>query len=203
MKRVYLSEVIPSTELIHKQTLPPDVRQKLEGYHEEKDSYKNIPPAIRPHPMAKYETSKVETMMTPQDRAEELEEIAGSDDTPRKSKELDSAILSLPKHARPRAKKLAAYLPTVNTGTLDIKDLLYDLTVPNVKKIRSSSREMLSSVIRQLEANSGIDKRLFLNKVAGSTKAHGKPTTSHPTRSYVKSWTPLLGKYYGRHSELD
>jgi len=199
MKRVYLTENLP--ENTKSASSRPDIQQKLESYKECKKDYANVPPAIRPYPLEKYQTNKADTILSPSDRNEEIEEAGEKkEQSPsiRKTQQLMTIIDQLPKHVRARAKRLVDHVSRVNTGDLDLRDLLYDLTVPNVKRIRSKNVDMLASVVRQLESDATLNKRLFLKKVGTSSASKNQhpSTTSHPTRSRALSWTPLTGRYY-------
>lgn len=205
MKHVYLTEKLPENQTgLDKQS--PDIRQKIEAYGQGKQDYANIPPAIRPLPLEKYRTNKYETHITPRDRDAEIsdpvdgDEDNGLDPETRKSEELFKAVESLPKFVRSKARRLVPHLARVRVGSLDLRDLLYDLTVPKVKRIRSQSLEQLASVYRQLESDSSMDQRLIVNKLAASAtpskKRHHQLSSGHPRRSIASRWAPLAAQYY-------
>jgi len=208
MKRVYLTETIPDNAIVssgsgkRKTSAFPDIQQKLEAYNESKQDYANVPPSIRPYPLEKYQTNKHDTIITPSDRDEEIQAGESSaDPTQRKTRELIQAIDSLPKHVRSRARRLVPHLARVNTGDLDLKKMIYDLVVPNVKRIKTERREVLASVIRQLQSDATLNQNIFINKLAAASsdppKQRAHPSAQgHPTRSRVTSWTPLVGRYY-------
>ena len=67
-----------------------------------------------------------------------------------------------------------------------MSDLLYDLCVPRVKKMKCRDLDAFASVIRQLNDMPTVDRRLFIDKLATAqttTRRQKMPEAGHPTRS--------------------
>ena len=194
MKRFYLSETIPDKP-IKNMKLPPDIKQKMNAYQDNKRDVENITPQIRPQPLEKYDVNKEKRII-------ESETPETDDDDDKDSNKLDKLsskadLASLPSYIRARAKRLLPYLSRVNIADLNISNLLYDLTSSS-KKIRSHNVSLLESVIRQLDRDTLIPKRLYRNKILMNNKEKAPSSTAHPTdrgqSKRARYSVPVLGK---------
>ncbi len=193
MKRFYLSETLPDKS-IKNMKLPPDIKQKMNAYQDAKREIENVTPQIRPQPLEKYDVNK-EKRIIETDPAETDDDDKDSNKLDKLSSKADLA--ALPGYIRARAKRLLPYLSRVNIGDLNISNLLYDLTSAS-KKIRSHNASLLESVIRQLDSDALIPKRLYRNKILMNNKEKEPSSTAHPTdRGQAKRArysVPVLGK---------
>ena len=113
------------------------------------------------------------------------------------------AVDTLPLAARAKAKKLIPHLlpleESLKASDLNVRDLLYDLTV-NSKTIKTPQRETLMSIIRQLDGNSEVNKRLYFNKL--NAKKHtpqNMPDPGHPKKARIRDWQKLNASYFTKH----
>ena len=202
MKRVYLTETLPETTKIQN-SMPADIRRNLESYEETKNDLKNAASLLRPMPLEKYNVTKDQQIVTQKERMDllgrdhALEQDAPSlifPDTLKKFK-----VESLPKVGWAKARKLLPHLEKMDLSAVDnVKDLIYDLTVPNVKKLRSQNREVLAGIYRQLDSDTMVPKRLYIKKFdlykleeTPHVSSSGKPSRARKVKS-----TPIKQKYF-------
>lgn len=218
MKRVFLTSTLPENALLSKRgTVAADVKRALEGYKSEKSDYSNHPTKIRPIELEKYGVNKTEksaAVLKSSERESKIKDL-GLRESNDIITSLKTARERLPIIARNRANRLIPHLAKVNLGSLEEQDeqvwskLLYDLTVPNVKNIKSN-RELLESVTRQLVDNSAVNSRDFVIKsTSDATKKKSKQTkqvSSHPTRgrkSLPVQWHSLTRSYYKKRAPYE
>ena len=191
LRKVYLTNSLPESSLISPKT-HPDLLQSLSGYRKDKDAYRSDAPPLRPHPLEKYDRRRGEEV----DMEERDEQIifdtrpAGEgddnmdDDTIFLEDRYGGLISSLPKHVQARAWRLLPFLLDKDTGDLNMRDLLYDLVVNNVKKIHSHNLVALSSVYRQLDGDLTLPKGYYTKKPlprdAGGVVKHGAIQAMQP-----------------------
>ena len=171
LRKVYLTTTLPETASVQAKSLP-DVNQQMNTYKREKDAYKADAPLLRPNPLEKYDRrgGLEENTIGAEDRdeairAEEGEEVApAADDTLFFEERYGATISTLPKHVQSRAWRLLPYLIDKDMGDLNMRDVLYDLSVPGVKKIHSTSIPILRSLYRQLDADLTLPKSYYVKK---------------------------------------
>ena len=202
IQKYYLIDKLPDTTSVSGR-LPPDIATEMEQYKREKKDYMFKPPAIRPHPLSKYDEGggggeKDGGELTQRERESRI--ISGVLDTEEDAEfmgegvdafedeeeeilnrsltegglnpEETAAILeTLPKHSRTRAKKILPWLLQINLGGEALADVLYDLAVPRVKKIRTGNLAVLRAVYRQLDSNREMPTSLLQRKLANEREA--------------------------------
>lgn len=215
MKVMYLCESLPETKVTTK-TLPADIQRKLEAYHGNKTDLANRAPDVRPLPLERYNVDKVNSGIgsdeTPRRTihiAPAEEEGVGSPLDPaaassshREASAADEAgvLLQLPKSVQSKARRLLPHLKRLEiikgseSGDFQ-KNLLYDLTVAYTQNLRSDSKEVVLSALRQLLADPTVNKRLFVQKLpltqgANKNSSQHSLTTGHPARSRERKTLP-------------
>lgn len=179
LHKVYLSKTLPANRLIS-QALP-DVKLMMDSYKHDKSDFTNDAPAMRPHPLEKYEVQKSKVEVNQQERDDVIKDIVAV--SPEDEEEM---ILSLPQRARAFARRLLPFIQKVNYGDLNLRDLLYDLSVPHVKTLRTQNRDLLESVYRQLANNTSLSPLYYINKLLPKSvkkKAQSPRVLTHPKKS--------------------
>ena len=96
---------------------------------------------------------------------EETMEMSGNDNISMEA--IEWAAQNLPIHAQRRALRLMPYLVQVDIGdAAELPNILYDLTVPRVKKIRTRNLNLLRSVYNQLDTIRQLPSNLVIRKLA-------------------------------------
>lgn len=203
LRKVYLTKTLPQDSLIS-QTLP-DVKQLMDTYREGKNDFMNEAPEIHPQPLEKYEGRKTKIEVTSNERSNAIENLHDDDaysdveEDDVDADTYDDMIMSLPQHVRIRAGKLLPFVLKTNYGNLRLRELMYDLTVPNVKKILSKDRSMLESVYRQLSKMPNLKRQYYVNKLSPTpmkSSSQSPRVSAHPR----KSMKPVLATPMKRHS---
>ena len=208
LRKVYLTNSLPETSLISPKT-HPDLLQSLAGYQKEKGAYRADAPTLRPHPMEKYDRRRGEDVEA-ETRDEEIiyntrpEDVGdlGEEDSLLIEHRYAGLVHSLPKHAQQRAWRLLPYLLDKDMGDLNMKDVLYDLVVKNVKKLRSQNLATLSSIYRQLDGDLSLPKSYYTKKPLPKTVAAGAHgvreamNTAPPGRRNLPPIAPLLRAHH-------
>ena len=214
MKVMYLCESLPETKVTTK-TLPADIQRKLEAYHGNKTDLANRAPDVRPLPLERYNVDKVnsgngsdeaprrtvhiapaeEGVGSPLDPA-----AAASSSHQEAAADEASVLLQLPKSVQSKARRLLPHLKRLEiikgseSGDFQ-KNLLYDLTVAYTQNLRSDSKEVVLSALRQLLADPTVNKRLFVQKLplthmANKNSAQHSLTTGHPAHARERKTLP-------------
>ena len=196
LRKVYLTSVLPenTTKLSPKHL--PDVTQKMVAFQREKRAYQNEAPTLRPNPLEKYDR-RDEREIGSEDRDEEVladepamnrMEAAEDDDTLAFEDRYASTISSLPSHVQRRAWRLLPFLIDKDIGDLNMRDVLYDLTVKNVKKIHSQNLGTLRVLYRQLDSDITLPKSYYVKKPIA--KGDGSQMTGPSKQSLRASLLP-------------
>ena len=183
LRKVYLTPALPGKEGVGPHTVSaktyPDIYQKVRNYQKEKKGYLGPAPPLRPHPLEKYDRpldeegtidveARDEKIIMGQGEEEEADEeqrkADEQDTTLRLEDRYAGTINSLPSHVRRRAWRLLPFLLDKDIGELNMRDLLYDLTVPAVKKIHSQNLSTLRTVYRQLDNDQTLPKTYYVRK---------------------------------------
>ena len=181
LRKVYLTPTLPGKSGDGPHTVSaktyPDVYQKLSSYKREKKGYLGPAPPLRPHPLEKYDRPLVEEgaidveardekiiMGEGEEPDKEQMEADEQDTTLRLEDRYAGTITSLPSHVQRRAWRLLPFLLDKDIGELNMRDLLYDLTVPGVKKIHSQNLSTLRTVYRQLDNDQTLPKTYYVRK---------------------------------------
>ena len=200
MKKAYLVDTLP--EEFNTKSAPPDIKQKLEAYRNNKRELISEAPEIKPSPLEKYSINKIKETWNNDDTMKDTEPIEMPAVTFTKS-DIENVLDSLPKNLRARAKKLLPFVLQTNYGDLDLKDLLYDLTNKKSKNVRSHNIALLDSVIKQLHGNHRVPKYLYVHKYSEVTelpKSVSAGQRTLPLRS--KSMGQLGKEHISRRDEF-
>ena len=202
LKKVYLTPTLPETsgQFVSPKT-NPDVVQKLDSYRREKQTYCSEAPVVRPHPLEKYDRKQEdsEDVIHAQDRYEQVMAIKENeaadmnvDDTSLATEaRYEGVISTLPAHARQRAWRLLPFILNKDIGDLNIRDVLYDLCVKNVKKIHSTNWATLRSLYRQLDMDMTLPKHYFVKKpLPRNGTAAGSSIVKHSVRQSMMITPP-------------
>jgi len=158
--------------------LAPDLRQKLHSYQEAKEENFNIPPHIRPQPLAKYDSRKWSQVI-------ESDSPKGPDDPSLNLNEFNGP--SLPKYAIAKANKVLPYLSLVQGRLpvgLDRAVLMTDLVTK--RKVKLTPPNVLRAVVRALLHQAGF----VASWLDAPLLAHYKPKRTKTLVGRRKSTTP-------------
>lgn len=194
LRKVYLSKSLPQDSLISHAL--PDVKQSMDAYRQSKSDFTNEAPEIHPQPLEKYEGRKTKIEITSKERENEVLDKPDSDE---EADSYEEMILTLPQAARRRAVRLLPFVLKINYGNLNLRDLLYDLAVPRVTRIKSNNRELLESVYRQLENNPSLPRQYYVHKLSPKTpqRTPARPkVTTHPKQARIKRLSITPRKEY-------
>ena len=173
LRKVYLTSHLPETSALPSPKTLPDVAQKMVAFQREKHTYKSDAPTLRPNPLEKYDRRDVKDIEG-EDRDEEIlaDEPAGAEnmeanETLALEDRYAGTIASLPKYVQRRAWRLLPFLldKDLGGGELNMRDVLYDLTVKNVKRIHSQDFNALRSLYRQLDRDVTLPKSYYVRKL--------------------------------------
>lgn len=190
LRKVYLTKSLPEESLISNSL--PDVKQMMDAYKQNKSDFMNEAPEIHPQPLEKYEGRKTKIEITDKERNKQNLMLDGDEDEDNYEDDKNNMelILTLPQSSRKRAERLLPYVLKVNYGNLKLRDLMYDLSVPRVKTIKSN-KELLESVYRQLDNNPNLPRSYYIHKLSPKTPQNTprrSKVLTHPKKSIIKTY---------------
>lgn len=123
--------------------VPADVKQRLNAYREAKEETRNLPPHIRPQPLAKYESSKWS-------RVENADDDKPSNAAPEHA---HLPAVKLPAYAKSKASKVAPFFSQLTSipQNVDSNQLFLDLVLRRKKKKTPMPivKQIASKLVRQ------------------------------------------------------
>ena len=175
MNKVYLTSVLPDSAAVAKNA-SPDLFNLMQNYKQEKETYRNVAPDIRPQPLEKYEINKSkEERVDKSDEVEDAEETDNLEESDDVTVDMSAAIARLPKNYQAKGRKLLPYMFRVDWQGQPLDGLLYDLLVPS--KHFLTPPPILQVVISQLNRLKDLPSSYYINKL-DINKKDGAPITA-------------------------